>query len=493
MQKKFIVTEDMLRKNADGTYTLLAEPERYVPSEFLAIGPMDGRYKSAGERFSPFFSEFALVKNRVKVEVRWLEFQLDHLAESSEILAKVKEKAKTNGGLNLTSIYEMFSTEDFFEVKEIELETNHDVKSVEIWVARQVEKLGYPELKSYVHIGCTSEDITNPAYARMIYDALDIIWMPAAFNLTYTISELAKKYKDTPMLAHTHGQPATPTTLGKEMAVYAYRMKKAIHNVAAVGTRAKFNGATGNYAAISVAFPDEDWPVLMKEFVEKYLYLDFNPMSTQIESHDYIVEIADAISHFNRIMANFCSDMWTYISMEFFNQVVVKKEVGSSTMPNKVNPINFENGEMNFRKSTSDFEFLSEWLMSSRMQRDLRDSTALRNLGTAFAHSYLGMERTMIGIKKVNVNEAVLNQKLDGKWEVLAEAVQTVLRKYGMPDAYNLLKELTRGKNISKEVLHEFMNSEVLAVIPEDERKKLMEIRPEDYIGLASKIVDDNI
>lgn len=484
--KKFIVERDIIRDNGDGTYTLLTAPTPYVPPEYLAIGPMDGRYHEAGSKFSPYFSEFALVKNRVKVEVAWLEFLLDKLGDKNQILAQAKSK----GIPDFMQIFDKFSAEDFLEVKEIEKEINHDVKSVELFVANQVEKMGFPELKCFVHIGCTSEDITNPAYARMIFDALDCVWLNAACNLTGIIADMAERYKSIPMLAHTHGQPATPTTLGKEMAVYVYRLNKVIDKIAQTNICAKFNGATGNYAAISTAFPDEDWIELSKEFVEKYLHLEFNPVSTQIEAHDYIVELGANMSHFNRIMSNFCSDMWTYISMEVFKQVVVKKEVGSSTMPHKVNPINFENAEANLRKSTADWDYLEEWLMSSRMQRDLRDSTTLRNLGTAFAHSYLGIERTIKGLKKVEVNETAIRQKLDGRWEVLAEAVQTVLRKYGVPNAYNLLKEKTRGKGITKEALHEFINE--LTMIPEDERQSLLEMRPEDYFGLAEKIVDEN-
>ena len=487
--KKFIVAEENLRQNPDGTFSILGQIERYVPPEYLAIGPMDGRYRDTGKKLSPYFSEFALVKNRVEVEVLWLEFLLENLRTKSKILSDAYNKFSTPP--DFTSIYKGFDYDDFFEVKQIEAETNHDVKSVELWVAKRVEECGYPELKSYVHIGCTSEDITNPSYSRMIKDAVEEVWIPSADELVQMLEEMAKSTKAIPMLAHTHGQPATPTTVGKELFVYVYRLRKVLEKIIRMRTTAKFNGATGNYAAISVAFPGEDWPYLAKMFVQDYLDLNFNPATTQIESHDYIVEIASYISHFNRICANLCMDMWSYISRDFFSQTVVKREVGSSTMPNKVNPINFENGEANFRKSTADFEFLSEWLMSSRMQRDLRDSTILRNLGPAFAHSLLGIERTIKGLKKVQVNRKVLEEKLDGKWEVLAEAVQTLLRKRGIPDAYNRLKELTRGKNITEEALHEFINS--LSEIPECEREALLKMRPEDYTGLAEQIVEQEI
>lgn len=487
--KKFIVAEENLRQKPDGTVSIVGPVESYVPPEYLAIGPMDGRYRDTGEKLSPYFSEFALVKNRVKVEVLWLQFLLDNLRGKSRILATAYSKFDATP--NFIHLFEQFSYEDFFEVKKIEAETNHDVKSVELWVAQKVEEMGYPELRSFVHIGCTSEDITNPSYARMIRDAIEDVWYPKAEELIEMLEKMAEETKGIPMLAYTHGQPATPTTVGKEIFNTAYRLRQKMMQVSNMETMAKFNGATGNYAAISIAFPGEDWPCLARQFVKRYLDLDFNPVTTQIEPHDYIVEIAGYISHFNRICANLCMNMWIYISKEFFVQIPVKKEVGSSTMPNKVNPINFENGEANFRKSTADFEFLSEWLMSSRMQRDLRDSTLLRNLGTAFAHSLLGIERTIKGLKKVKVNEKVLKENLDGKWEVLAEAVQTVLRKHGIPDAYNRLKELTRGKNITKEALHEFIKS--LDEIPECEREALLNMKPEDYTGFAEEIVEREI
>lgn len=489
MEKKFIVTPDQLKRNDDGSFSIIGELQPYVPSEYLAIGPMDGRYKEAGEKFSPYFSEYALVANRVKVECLWLKFMLENLRGESDILSDIS----LDNIPKIMDVYQNFSSEDFFHVKEIEAVTNHDVKSAELFVAEKMKEAGLASLVSYVHIGCTSEDITNPAYARMIRDALDKVWIPKAQEFIDTLESFSAKYKSTPMLAHTHGQPATPTTVGKELMVYVYRLRRALDSIKSKGTYAKFNGATGNYAAISVAFPERNWPELAQAFVKDYLGLEFNPITTQIESHDYIVEIGAAICHFNRILSNFCSDMWTYISMEYFAQMVVKTEVGSSTMPNKVNPINFENGEMNLRKSTSDFEFLSEWLMSSRMQRDLRDSTALRNLGPAFAHSYLGIDRTLKGLKKVSANEIVLKNALESKWEVLSEAIQTLLRKYGKPDAYNLLKELTRGKNISQEALQEFMNSSALDIISEKDREKLLAMKPEDYTGLAEQLVDDYI
>ena len=504
--KKFIVSEAVILRLAceadvlvrynesDQTFSLAlnsamapGETERaehYIPSEYTAIGPLDGRYNEIAKKLSPYFSEFALVKNRVKVEVYWLQFLLDNL--DSVIIAKVK---KANPKINVMGIFNGFNYDDFGEIKKIESEINHDVKAVEIWVARKVEEMGYPELKSYVHIGCTSEDITNPAYARMIKDSLNEQWYPKLNSLIEVLQKMSLEYQETPMLAHTHGQPASPTTVGKELCVYVYRLKEALKRIRAIKPLAKFNGATGNYSAISFAFPGRDWTELARRFVKVYLELEFNPVTTQIESHDYIVEIASEMAHINRIISNLCSDMWTYISMEYFSQVPVKKEVGSSTMPHKVNPINFENGEMNLRKSTSDLEFLSEWLMSSRMQRDLRDSTALRNIGVAFGHSLLGIDRVIKGLERVKVNEKAINESLCRKWEVLAEAIQTVLRKYGIADAYDKLKELTRGKEITREALSDFLLSEELSVIPKCELEALVTFRPEDYTGLAGDIV----
>lgn len=510
--KKFIVSEEELQELTGKKRVDTKKLERYVPPEYTAIGPLDGRYSEIAEELSPFFSEFSLVKNRVKVEVLWLQFLLDNLDGSSEIIAKLKNgKAKiervdveTDKGIvakikessaviDVTQIFNNFDYDDFEEIKKIEVEINHDVKAVELWVAEQVEKLGFPELKSYVHIGCTSEDITNPAYARMIADSLDEVWIPKVQQFMGLLQGMVLMYQEVPMLAYTHGQPATPTTVGKEMMVYVYRLRNAVERLKDIKPTAKFNGATGNYAAINIAFPEKNWQALAKNFVQMYLELEFNPVTTQIESHDYIVEIAAEMAHINRIIANFCSDMWTYISMEVFSQVTVKKEVGSSTMPHKVNPINFENGEANLRKSTSDLEFLCEQLMSTRMQRDLRDSTVLRNIGVAFGHSVLGIERTIKGIKRVEVNERLLGDILNENVEVLAEAIQTILRKYGIADAYSKLKDLTRGKKITYEALTEFLNSRETRAIPECERDALMMMRPEFYTGLASDIISDNI
>ena len=457
-----------------------------ISAKHFALGPLDGRYSQIGEKLAPYFSEYALVKNRVKVEVYWLKFLLENVNGSDILDAFDIDRLP-----EIMAIYTDFSDASYVRVKEIESVTNHDVKSVELFVAEKLKEMGMDSLVSFVHIGCTSEDITNPSYANMISTALKEVWIPAAEQLIDKISEIAINHANTAMLAHTHGQPATPTTIGKEMTVYSYRLKKSLENIKSIKTCAKFNGATGNYAAISVAFPNENWPVLAKSFIEEYLELEFNPVTTQIESHDYVCHILDGIRHFNNVLRDFDLDMWLYISMEYFKQIAVKTEVGSSTMPHKVNPIRFENSEANIKMGNGICSVLSDELPRSRMQRDLSDSSLQRNIGLAFGYSIQAIEQTIGGLKKVAVNTDKISSDLDSKWEVLAEPIQTVLRKYGIPDAYNQLKELTRGKNISKESIQEFIKS--LDVISDEDKSTLLALTPSGYIGLAGKIVEDEL
>lgn len=457
-----------------------------ISAKHFALGPLDGRYSQIGEKLAPYFSEYALVKNRVKVEVFWLKFLLENV-NGSDILDAFDMDRLTE----IMEIYNDFSDSSYVRVKEIESVTNHDVKSVELFVAEKLKEMGMDSLVSFVHIGCTSEDITNPSYANMISTALKEVWIPAAEQLIDKISEIALDHADTAMLAHTHGQPATPTTIGKEMTVYSYRLRKSLENIKSIKACAKFNGATGNYAAISVAFPNGDWPILAKCFIEEYLGLEFNPVTTQIESHDYVCHILDGIRHFNNVLRDFDLDMWLYISMEYFKQIAVKTEVGSSTMPHKVNPIRFENSEANIKIGNGICSVLSDELPRSRMQRDLSDSSLQRNVGLAFGYSIQAIEQTIGGLKKVAVNTDKISSDLDSKWEVLAEPIQTVLRKYGIPDAYNQLKELTRGKNISKESIQEFIKS--LDVISDEDKATLLALTPSSYIGLATKIVEDEL
>ena len=352
----------------------------------------------------------------------------------------------------------------------------------------QLKDMGYDYLISFVHIGCTSEDINNTSYACMLKYGLKDVWLPKAKEFANMINQWAVEHKDDAMLAHTHGQPATPTTIGKEFKVYAYRLMSSIENIESIQIKAKFNGATGNYSAILTAFPNVDWQTMAKKFVEEYLGLTFNPLTTQIESHDYTCHILDGIRHFNNVLVDFDVDMWLYISMEYFKQIPVKGEVGSSTMPHKVNPIRFENSEANIDMSNNICVALSNKLPKSRMQRDLSDSSSQRNLGLAFGYSLQAIHETMNGLAKCVVNKEKLAADLNEKWEVLAEPIQTMLRKYGRSDAYDTLKALTRGKSISKEDIIKF--AEGLDILSDEDRETLIHMTPASYIGLADVLVD---
>lgn len=454
-----------------------------ISTTHLALGPLDGRYHQISEKLSPYFSEYALVKYRVLVEVQWLTFLLNNVECSSILKAFDKDRI-----FEIEDIHQNFSEADYFRVKEIEAVTNHDVKAVELFVAEKLREKGMDSLVSFVHIGCTSEDINNNAYGNMIVNALWGVWVPAAQELIETVSRLAREQAKTPMLAHTHGQPATPTTVGKEFLVYVHRMNESLENIEAVQINGKFNGATGNYSAITVAFPNQDWEKLSHDFVSYAMGLDFNPVTTQIESHDYICHLADAIRHFNNVLLDLDLDMWMYISKGYFLQKTVKSEVGSSTMPHKVNPIRFENSEANIDMSNAIFVALSNKLPHSRMQRDLSDSSSQRNIGLAFGYSLQAIEQTIAGLNRVVVNTDKLSEELNNRWEVLAEPIQTMLRKYGIPDAYDRLKELTRGKQISKDAIQEFVKS--LDMLSVDDRKTLLELTPASYTGLAAEMVE---
>ena len=451
-----------------------------IPNKFLALSPLDGRYSEIGEALSPYFSEYALVKNRVWAEINWLVFLLENIKDS-----KILNNFPKNKISNIKKIYEDFSFKSFSRIKDIESVTNHDVKAVEYFIDEELKSNGMEDIVSYVHIGCTSEDINNTAYANMIKNSINNVWIPKAEDLISILKDFSKEYMALPMLAHTHGQPATPTTVGKEFAVYVHRLKNSLENLKSIKPTAKFNGATGNYSAISIAFPNEDWPALSKDFVENYLHLTFNPITTQIEGHDYMCHIFDAIRHFNNVVLDLDRDMWLYISYEYFGQKVVKNEVGSSTMPHKVNPIKFENSESNIDTSNALLVALSNKLPCSRLQRDLSDSSSQRNIGIAFGYSLQAITQTISGLKRIKVNTNIITSALETNWEVLAEPIQTVLRKYGIPDAYDKLKQLTRGKNISKDDIHNFINS--LDVISAEDKNNLLNLTPEKYIGYANK------
>ena len=448
--------------------------------ECLTLCPLDGRYSGVKDALGEYFSEYALVKYRVFVEIQWLKFLIENV--ESDVLAKFDLQDMDK----LTTISSEFNYDSFARIKEIENTTRHDVKAVEYFIDEKVDALGFGYLQSFVHIGCTSEDINNTSYACMLKYGLKDVWLPKAKEFAAIIDKWAEEHSNDAMLAHTHGQPATPTTMGKEFKVYAYRFLSSIENVEAVKIKAKFNGATGNYSAILTAFPNEDWQVLAKKFVEEYLGLTFNPLTTQIESHDYTCHILDGIRHFNNVLVDFDVDMWLYISMEYFKQIPVKGEVGSSTMPHKVNPIRFENSEANIDMSNNICIALSNKLPKSRMQRDLSDSSSQRNLGLAFGYSLQAINETMNGLAKCVVNKDKLASDLNEKWEVLAEPIQTMLRKYGVPDAYDTLKALTRGKSISKEDILKFAES--LDILSDQDRQTLVDMTPASYIGLAKEL-----
>lgn len=444
--------------------------------ELLCISPIDGRYHKTTEKLNEYFSEYALIKYRVLVEIKWF------LRLSSVLGLNLSEYDI----MNLNGIFENFNISDAKKVKDIETVTNHDVKAVEYFLREKFSILNLSKYENYIHFGCTSEDINNLAYNLMLKNGLSNVFIPSAQNLIDDVSAKAKEYRNVPMLAHTHGQPATPTTVGKELAIFVYRWTSILNLLKQVKLRGKFSGAVGNFNAQIVAFPSLDWISIAKSFVEE-LGLEFNPLTTQIESHDIICVIFNYIKSFNNITMDFNSDMWIYISDNYFKQSVVNTEVGSSVMPHKVNPINHENSMANIRLSNSIFNALTENLPVSRMQRDLSDSSALRNIGVGLAHSLISITQTIIGFNKLTPNEPVLSSALNSNVSIISEAIQTVLRKNGYVNAYETLKELTRGKEVTPEIIKNF----ILGLnIPEEDKIALLKLTPTNYLGLASKLVD---
>mgnify|MGYP004654444939 CR=1 FL=1 len=452
----------------------------------LALSPLDGRYSNVSDQLREYFSEFALIKYRIQIEILWLEYLLDDdILEDQSMKTRISMFKENYEYIN--EIYENFNVDEALRVKEIEKVTNHDVKAVEYYIGEKLRERGLDDLVSLVHIGCTSEDINNLAYATMIQRAKLDVLIPAINELINTISNLSTKFKDVPMMARTHGQPATPTTLGKEFKVYERRLKEKSVLIENAFDRGKFNGATGNYSAISVAFPTVNWPEKMKTFVY-WLDLDFNPITTQVESHDDLSTFLRDLEHFNMIVLNLDIDMWMYISIEYFKQKVVQGEVGSSTMPHKVNPIKFENSEGNVYMANGIMSSIIDKLLRSRWQRDLSDSTVQRNVGIAFGYTLQAIKETINGLKRCEANFEAISADLDDNWEVLAEPIQTMLRKYGISDAYEKLKELTRGKKITKEDIYAFVNS--LDVLSEEDKATLLGLTPGTYIGYAEKIAE---
>lgn len=446
-----------------------------------ALSPIDGRYQDKASALRPIFSEFGLLKFRVTVEVRWLQKLASH-AQINEVSALSKE---ANDYLN--HIVENFSLEDADRIKAIERTTNHDVKAVEYFLKEKSEAL--PELaqiSEFIHFACTSEDINNTSHALMLKTAREEVLLPEWKKMIDAVVELANRYKDIPLLSRTHGQPASPTTIGKEMANVAYRLKRQYKQLENLEILAKINGAVGNYNAHLSAYPEIDWHTFSQEFVES-LGVTWNPYTTQIEPHDYIAEFFDCVARFNTIVIDFDRDMWGYIALNHFKQRTIAGEIGSSTMPHKVNPIDFENSEGNLGLANAVMSHLGQKLPISRWQRDLTDSTVLRNLGVGLGYALIAYASTLKGISKLEVNEQHLRDELDQNWEVLAEPIQTVMRRYGIEKPYEKLKELTRGKRVDGEAMRQFIDG---LALPQAEKDRLKQMTPASYIGYAVELVE---
>ena len=448
-------------------------------STLRALSPTDGRYADKVNGLRDIFSEYGLMRFRVLIEVRWLQSLADEASvpELQPLSTVMKDV--------LNHIIDDFSLDDAERIKDIEATTNHDVKAVEYFIR---ERLGDgPEtqaLKDFLHFACTSEDINNLAYGLMLRTARQDVVLPLMRDLRAKLQTMAREFAKLPMLSRTHGQTASPTTLGKELANVIARLDRAQKQFRELEIRGKFNGAVGNFNAHAVAYPDADWPAISERFIVS-LGLDPNPYTTQIEPHDWMAEYAHALVRYNTILIDFCRDVWGYVSLGYFTQKVAKNEVGSSTMPHKVNPIDFENAEGNLGMANAMLSHFAEKLPISRWQRDLSDSTVQRSFGVALGYLVIAMQSTRKGLGKLQVNNAAIQADISEAWEVLAEAVQTVMRRYGIPEPYEKLKALTRGQAVSKELLHEFVGS---LDVPDAEKKRLIELTPEAYIGLAAEL-----
>ncbi len=451
-------------------------------SALTAVSPVDGRYGSKTISLRSIFSEFGLLKYRTIVEIRWLQ-KLAATAEIAEVPAFSEEANRY-----LDSVVADFNEEDAMRIKEIERTTNHDVKAVEYFLKEKVA--GIPELHAvneFIHFACTSEDINNTSHALMLQEARDTVILPEIRNVIDAVRALAVEYRDIPLLSRTHGQPASPSTMGKEMANVAYRMERQYKQIESVEILAKINGAVGNYNAHLSAYPTLDWHKFSEEFITESLGVTWNPYTTQIEPHDYIAELFDAIARFNTILIDFDRDVWGYIALGHFKQKTIAGEIGSSTMPHKVNPIDFENSEGNLGLANAVFTHLAQKLPISRWQRDLTDSTVLRNLGVGVGYAIIAYTSTLKGISKLEVNREALLAELDRNWEVLAEPVQTVMRRYGIEKPYEKLKELTRGKRVDGEAMRNFIDG---LELPAEEKARLKEMTPASYIGQAIELTD---
>jgi adenylosuccinate lyase len=450
----------------------------------LAISPLDGRYAGKIDYLSQYFSEAALMRYRTLVEVEWLIYLFN------EVKLKGTKPFKAGELKILRSIYEQFDVINARRIKEIEKITNHDVKAIEYFLKEQTKGGPIEKYQEFIHFGCTSEDINNLSYACMLRDFIDKEYMPNLSGVVQEIYSLALEYKGVPMKSRTHGQPATPTTLGKELINFVARLEREME-IAMNGNflMGKMNGAVGNFNAHVVAYPEVDWLEASKNFIQG-LGIGANMYTTQIEPHDCYADIFDSMKRINNIVLDFVRDMWLYISFGYFKQKLVEGEVGSSTMPHKVNPIDYENAEGNIGIANALFEHLSSKLQVSRLQRDLSDSTVQRNIGTACAYSILAFRSTLTGLSKSEVNKKVILEDLQDEWELLAEPIQTILRKNKVPNAYEKLKTLTRGKKIDKKGMQKFISG---LKIPANEKKRLLGLTPERYVGLAESLVESYI
>jgi adenylosuccinate lyase len=444
-------------------------------STLTAISPVDGRYFKQVASLSNYFSEFALMRYRIKVEVEYF------IALVQLPLPQLKD-VDTTVFENLRLIYREFSEADALRIKTIEATTNHDVKAVEYFIKERIEKLGLQKYGEFVHFGLTSQDINNTAVPASIRDSVNEVYVPLLQSIISGLEEVALAWREIPMLARTHGQPASPTILGKEFYVFAERLKVQLNHLSAVEFKAKFGGATGNFNAHHVAYPNIDWVAFANQFVTRNLGLKRSETTTQIEHYDDLAMLCDTLSRINTILIDFSRDVWTYISMDYFGQKVKDGEVGSSAMPHKVNPIDFENAEGNFGMANALFHHFSAKMPVSRLQRDLTDSTVLRNIGVPFAHTIISLNSLLKGISKLKLNEGSLQADLEKNWAVVAEAIQTILRREAYPEPYEALKALTRGKDkITKETIQEF----ILGLnVNEDVRKELLAISPSSYTGV---------
>ena len=448
------------------------------------LSPLDGRYRQAVADLGEYLSEAGLNRARIQVEIEWLIQLANRSILGTETPLLEGEVA------DLRRVVEDFSDADVRELGETEAVTKHDVKAVEYFIRARLERMARADLLELTHFGCTSEDINNLSYAITVRDAINKVWLPKAEGLLAKLSELSDKYIDVPMLSRTHGQPATPTTMGKELAVFVFRLKRQLQRIAKTEYLGKFSGATGTFSAHVVAGPEVDWVKQSQDFVTG-LGLTWNPLTTQIESHDWQAELYSAVALFNRILHNLCTDIWSYISVGYFKQIPVAGATGSSTMPHKINPIRFENAESNLELSNAILDSIASTLVTSRLQRDLTDSSTQRNIGLGLGHSMLALDNVTRGLGEIDLNAGVLEADLNDNWEVLGEAIQTVIRaevaagRSKISDPYALLKELTRGKRIGHDDLIQFING---LDISDEAKQRLIALRPNNYVGLAAEL-----